>query len=173
MADGQDVDTLHTLETVAFAAVWVGVGAVAVYIAGQFIVSSQFHRKVNGQPVLYEGPVRASYWRGHAWSQPSQSMRSDPTIRLTVRSHSVEVNARIPVPKLADYIVMVDVAEKAPTMYRSSPTDTAVPSAIVLRCDSGKWWKRNICIAIDAGASDSEAWRALAAAGVAEDGSGG
>jgi hypothetical protein len=67
---------------------------------------------------------------------------------------------------------MVNVAEKAPTMYRTPPTDTAVPSAIVLRCDSGKWWKRNICIAI-AGASDSEAWRALAAAGVAEDGSGG
>jgi len=139
----------------------------------QFILSFQFHRRVSRQPVLYEGPVRASYWRGRAWSQPSQWLRSNPTIRLTVRSHSVEVNGRYPVGKLADFIVMLDIAEDAPTMHRTKPTDTAMPSAIVLRCDSGKWWKRNICVAIDAGASDSDAWRALAAAGVAQDGSDG
>ena len=155
---------MHALESIVFVVLLVGVVLVLLYVTVQLAVGARFHRRVGDQTVLFDGVVTSRYRRGRKWSKPSSALT------LTVRSSSVEVNASYPIGRLADYIVMVDLADKVPTISQSTQTDHLSRTAIVLRCNFQQWWRRNICVAIDAGSAYSVAWQALTEAGIPVEG---
>lgn len=124
---------VHTLETIVFVVLWVGVVLLVLHVTMQLAEGVRFHRRVGAQTVLFEAAASSRYRRGNKWSKPS------PALTLTVRSSSVEVNTRYPIGRLADYIVMMDLADKVPTMSRSTQSDHLPRTAIVLRCNFPHW----------------------------------